>query len=107
VIDFYFSATDMLAYDLAIVINAWCFDQDFKFRPDCYKALMSGYESIRSLSYYEKKAMPLLLRAASVRFLMTRLHDWVFHDPNSFVKPHDPLAYVARLKFHQAEKLAA
>lgn len=107
VIDFYFSATDMLAYDLAIVINAWCFDQDFKFRPDCYKALMSGYESIRPLSYYEKKAMPLLLRAASIRFLMTRLHDWVFHDPNSFVKPHDPLAYVARLKFHQAEKLAA
>jgi homoserine kinase type II len=106
IIDFYFSATDMLAYDLAIVINAWCFDQDFKFRPDCYEALMNGYQSIRSLSFSEQDALPLLLRAASIRILVTRLHDWVFHDPESFVKPHDPLAYVARLKFHQAKKLA-
>ncbi len=107
IIDFYFSATDMLAYDLAIVINAWCFDKDFRFRADCYQALLAGYESIRALSPAEKDALPVLLRGASVRFLMTRLHDWVFHDSGSFVKPHDPLAYLARLQFHQTERLVA
>ncbi len=105
VIDFYYAVTDMLAYDLAIVINAWCFDADYKFRPDCYRAFMSGYQSIRSLSFSEQGAMPVLLRGASVRFLMTRLHDWVFHDPQNFVKPHDPLAYATRLRFFQTEKL--
>lgn len=105
IIDFYYAATDMLAYDLAIVINAWCFDQDYKFRPDYCRALMNGYESVRSLSLAEKSAMPVLLRGASMRFLMTRLHDRVFHDSRSFVNPHDPLAYVARLKYHQHESL--
>ena len=105
IIDFYFSATDMFAYDLAIIINAWCFDAQFKFRPEYCRALMAGYESIRQLSFYERDAMPVLLRAAAMRFLMTRLHDLVFHDPASFVTPHDPLAYVARLQFHQAEKI--
>ncbi len=104
VIDFYYAVTDMLAYDLAIVINAWCFDADHKFRPDCYRALMSGYETIRSLSFSEQEAMSVLLRGASIRFLMTRLHDWVFHDPQNFVKPHDPLAYATRLRFFQTEK---
>lgn len=107
VIDFYFSATDMLAYDLAIVINAWCFDQGYQFRPAYYQALINGYESVRPLSTAEKVALPVLLRGASVRFLMTRLHDWIFHDPASFVRPHDPMAYVTRLKFHQTESLAA
>ena len=104
VIDFYFSATDMFAYDLAIVVNAWCFDASFTFQPDHCRALMEGYESIRSLTYYEREAFPVLLRAAAMRFLITRLHDWVFHEPDSFVKPHDPLAFVARLKFFQAER---
>lgn len=103
VIDFYFSATDMLAYDLAIVINAWCFDGSCHFRADCYQALLQGYKAIRPLTVAEEQALPVLLRAAAMRFLMTRLHDWLFHDPQSFVKPHDPLAYVARLRFHQQE----
>lgn len=101
-IDFYFSATDMLAYDLAIVINAWCFDQDYQFRSDCYRALMDGYQSIRLLSTAEEEAMPVLLRGAAVRFLMTRLHDFLFHDPENFVKPHDPVAFIERLKFFQS-----
>ncbi|QQG37154.1 MAG: homoserine kinase [Micavibrio aeruginosavorus] len=101
VIDFYFSATDMLAYDLAIAINAWCFDSSCLFRPDCYRALLQGYELLRPLTFAEREALPVLLRAASVRFLMTRLHDWLFHDPKNFVKPHDPMAYVERLRFHQ------
>ncbi len=105
VIDFYYAVTDMLAYDLAIVVNAWCFDQDYQFRADCYRALMNGYESIRPLSSAEKDAMPVLLRGGAVRFLMTRLHDWVFHDPQNFVKPHDPLAFVSRLKFFQTGAL--
>lgn len=107
VIDFYFSATDMFAYDLAIAINAWCFDQGYQFRPAYYQALMKGYESVRQLSVAEKSALPVLLRGASVRFLTTRLHDWIFHDPASFVRPHDPMAYVTRLEFHQTESLAA
>lgn len=107
VIDFYFSATDMLAYDLAMVINAWCFDQRFQFRQDCYEALLAGYESVRPLSATEKQALPVLLRGAAMRILMTRLHDHVFHDPQNFVKPHDPLAYLARLTFHQANNIAA
>lgn len=106
VIDFYYAVTDMLAYDLAIVINAWCFDSDYKFRPACYRALMDGYQSIRPLTLAEGEAMPVLLRGAAVRFLMTRLHDWIFHDPQNFVKPHDPLAYAARLRFFQTERLS-
>ncbi|MFN3827937.1 MAG: homoserine kinase [Micavibrio sp.] len=102
VIDFYFSATDYLAYDLAIVINAWCFDESYAFKPTMYEGLMRGYQELRPLSGGERAALPVLLRGASIRFLMTRLHDWVFHDPASFVKPHDPLAYLARLKFHQS-----
>lgn len=107
VIDFYFSATDMLAYDLAIAINAWCFDSSFCFREDCYRSLLQGYESLRPLTPAEQAAMPVLLRAASIRFLMTRLHDWVFHDPKNFIKPHDPMAYVERLRFHQQGRAAA
>ncbi len=107
VIDFYYAVTDMLAYDLAIVINAWCFDQHYQFCVERYQALRRGYESVRVLNAAEQEALPVLLRAAALRFLMTRLHDWVFHDPQNFVKPHDPLAYVARLKFFQKERLAA
>jgi homoserine kinase type II len=107
VIDFYYAVTDMLAYDLAIVVNAWCFDAAYQFSTARFEALMEGYQAVRALSPDEQAAMPLLLRAAAIRFLMTRLHDWVFHDPQNFVKPHDPLAYVARLAFFQRERLAA
>lgn len=106
VIDFYFSATDFFVYDLAIVINAWCFDQKFEFQSALCSALLEGYQKIRPLSAEEKEALPVLLRAASMRFLMTRLHDWIFHDPARFVKPHDPLAYLARLQFHQKEHIS-
>lgn len=106
IIDFYYAVTDMLAYDLAIVVNAWCFDQDYQFKADRFAALLAGYQAVRALTPAEQIAMPVLYRAAAIRFLMTRLHDWVFHDPQNFVKPHDPLAYVARLRFFQRERVA-
>lgn len=101
VVDFYFSCTDFVAYDLAIAINAWCFDTDHRFVSSRYKALMNAYENKRALSAEENAAMPVLCRGAAIRFLMTRLHDWVFHDPKNYVKPKDPKEYIKKLRFFQ------
>jgi len=106
-LDFYFSCTDFLTYDLALVINAWCFDAQNKFVPERFKALIEGYEAIRPLSEDEKETLSLLCRAAALRITMTRLHDWVFHDPANFVKPKNPLEYVEKLKFHQNERIGS
>ena len=104
VIDFYFSCTDFLAYDRALAINAWCFDAKNQFKPARFGALMDSYQAVRELEPAEKEALPLLCRGAAMRILMTRLHDWLFHDPESFVKPHDPREYLAKLKFHQSNQ---
>ncbi len=106
VIDFYFSCNDFLAYDLSIVVNAWCFNPAHEFERARYDALMSEYESVRALSMAEKESFNLLCRGSSLRFLLTRLHDWIFHDPASFVRPKDPLEYLAKLEFHRSEALA-
>lgn len=101
VIDFYFSATDFLAYDLAIVMNAWCFDTDHKFNHDKWNNLLSGYESIRPLTKEEKDAYHILCRGAAMRFLSSRLHDLVFHDPQNLVTPKPPTEYIQKLDFHK------
>ncbi len=105
IIDFGFSCTDYLAYDLAIVINAWCFDAGYAFVPENFRALIQGYESLRHLSATERKALPLLCRAGALRILMTRLHDWLFHPGDSFVKPKRPDEYIQKLEFHIANIL--
>lgn len=99
-IDFYFSATDLLAYDLAICINAWCFDQNSIFCSKRAAALISGYRKVRSISSSEKAAIPLLCQGAAMRFLLTRLHDWLFTATGALVTRKNPLEFVKRLEFH-------
>lgn len=101
VIDFYFAATDYLAYDLAIVMNAWCFDTQITFCPDRWWSLLSGYESVRPLTPAEQSAYPLLCRGAALRFVASRLHDFVFHDPSHLVTPKNPNDYITLLDFHR------
>ncbi|NVJ96764.1 MAG: homoserine kinase [Alphaproteobacteria bacterium] len=102
VIDFYFGCTDMLAYDLAVCLNAWCFDEEHKFVPGRAKRLIEMYDAHRSLSPAEIEALPLLARGAALRFLLTRLYDWLNPVAGAVVNPKDPLDYLKRLKFHQS-----
>lgn len=99
IIDLYFACDDMLAYDLAICLNAWCFDGK-TFDKTRARALVSGYSQVRPFSELELDALPLLCRGAALRFLLTRLHDWLFHPDGALVEPKDPLEFLARLKFH-------
>jgi homoserine kinase type II len=99
-IDFYFACNDTLAYDLAICINAWCFEPDGAFNATKARALLSAYHAARPLSGEELAALPLLLRGGSLRFLLTRLVDWLAVPPGALVKPKDPLEYWKKLRFH-------
>ena len=101
IIDFYFACSDFLAYDLAISINAWCFDEQHVFQPANAQAMLDGYQSVRPLDAQEKTALPVLCRGAALRFLLTRLYDLLHHPEGALVKPKDPLEYVAKLKFFQ------
>jgi len=101
VIDFYFACNDLLAYDLAICLNAWCFEPDHAFNVTKARAFLNGYNSVRGLEPEEVAALPLLARGSALRFLLTRLCDW-FNTPDSaFVKRKDPMEYWRKLKFHQ------
>lgn len=102
VIDFYFACNDAFAYDLAICINAWCFETDFSFNLTKSRALVSAYEAVRPLSGKEKAALALLCRGSALRFLLTRLYDFLNVPPGALVKPHDPKEYSKRLRFHQS-----
>jgi homoserine kinase type II len=101
-IDFYFACTDALAYDVAICLNAWCFEIDHSYNVTKGRALLQSYASVRPLSAAERGALPLLARGAATRFLLTRLVDWLDVPPGALVKPKDPLEYVRKLRFHQA-----
>ncbi|MCE2577197.1 homoserine kinase [Komagataeibacter sp. FNDCR1] len=101
-IDFYFACTDWFAYDLAISLNAWCFDENVAFCPDRARAMVRGYESVRSLSAEERTALPVLATGAAVRFLLTRLYDWINTPPDALVTPKNPLDYLGRLRFFRA-----
>ncbi|MBI1383574.1 MAG: homoserine kinase [Rhizobiales bacterium] len=100
-IDFYFACNDLYAYDVAICLNSWCFENDREFNVTKAAALLKGYHSVRPLGSDEIVALPVLARGAALRFLMTRLYDWLNTPPDAFVRPHDPLAYLNRLRFHQ------
>jgi homoserine kinase type II len=103
-IDFYFACTDALAYDLAICLNAWCFEPDHSYNVTKGRSLLQAYAQVRPLSEQERQALPLLARGAALRFLLTRLVDW-FHVPaGALVRPKDPLEYYRKLRFHQAVK---
>ena len=99
-IDFYFAATDLLAYDIAICLNAWCFEQDFSFNVTKARNLLSAYQAVRPLSLAERAALPVLCQGAAMRFLLTRLFDWLNTPPGALVTRKDPREYFRRLRFH-------
>jgi homoserine kinase type II len=103
-IDFYFACNDALAYDIAVCLNAWCFEADFAFNATKGRALLKGYNEVRQLTAAERMAMPLLARGAAMRFLLTRSYDWLNTPKNAFVARKDPFDYVRRLRFHQGVK---
>jgi homoserine kinase type II len=105
-IDFYFACRDILAYDLAVALNAWCFDAPaWTWAPDRAEAMLAGYEAVRPLSAAERAALPLLATGAALRFLLTRLFDWLNHPPGALVTPKDPLEYLAKLRHFRDHKL--
>jgi homoserine kinase type II len=101
-IDFYFACTDFLAYDIAICLNAWCFEADRSFNVTKAKVLLSSYRAVRPISEAELAALPLLARGSALRFLLTRLYDWLNHPAGAMVRPKDPLEYLQKLRFHRA-----
>jgi len=106
-IDFYFACTDMLAYDLAICINAWCFDDAHAFDAPRAKRLLEMYDIHRRLLPAELDALPILCRGAALRFLLSRLYDWLNPVEGAVVRSKDPADYIKRLTFHQQVKDAA
>lgn len=99
-IDFYFACTDALAYDLAVCINAWCFEPDRSFNLTKGQNLIAGYSAVRPLAAEERAALPVLARGAAMRFFATRLADWAASPPGALVRPKNPLDYADRLAFH-------
>jgi homoserine kinase type II len=105
-IDFYFACTDTLAYDVAICLNAWCFETDHSYNITKGQSLLNAYSKTRALSQAELDALPLLARGAALRFLLTRLVDWLNVPPGALVKPKDPIEYFRKLRFHQKARSA-
>ncbi|WP_412051532.1 homoserine kinase [Hoeflea sp. Naph1] len=99
-IDFYFACNDFLAYDVAICLNAWCFEKDGAFNHTKGRALINGYTSVRKLDGAEAEALPLLARGAALRFFLTRLHDWLTTPEGAMVVKKAPLEYLQKLRFH-------
>ncbi len=105
VIDFYFACNDALVYDIAICLNAWCFeDGRGEYNATKGRALLSGYQSIRPLSDVEKESVPILCRGAAMRFFLTRLVDWADTPRDALVRPKNPLEYAEKLGFHRNAK---
>ncbi len=101
-IDFYFACEDALAYDLAICLNAWCFEPDGAFNITTARALVAGYQSLRPLIPAEREGLAILAHGAAMRFFLTRLIDWSRTQAGALVKPKDPSEYERMLAFHRA-----
>jgi homoserine kinase type II len=101
-IDFYFACNDFLAYDLATCLNAWCFERDHAFNLTKGTALLAGYQSVRPLGADEIAALPLLARGSALRFMLTRLYDWLHGPDGALVMKRDPMEYVRKLRFHRS-----
>ena len=107
-IDFYFACNDALAYDMAVCLNAWCFEPDHSFNITKGRALLKGYTATCArLPSGERTALPMLARGAALRFLLTRAYDWINTPADALVRRKDPLEYLRRLRFHQAVRTAA
>jgi homoserine kinase type II len=103
-IDFYFACNDALAYDVAICLNAWCFEPDGSFNITKARTMLQAYEGVRPLSEAELKWLPTLARGAALRFLLTRSYDWLNTDKNALVRFKDPNEYLRKLRFHRRVK---
>ena len=101
VIDFYFSCNDYIAYEIALTINAWCFNTVDGFQQKNYLSLMDGFNEHATLNDDEVKALNILLRGAALRILITRLHDKMFHPKDALINPKDPKEYLDILEWHQ------
>ncbi len=107
-IDFYFACSELLAYDVAICLNAWCFEADYAFNVTKARALLSAYDAVRPMSADERAALPVLCRGAALRFLLTRLYDWTHTPAGALVTRKDPLEYLRKLRFFvQADSASA
>ena len=104
IIDFYFACNDLFAYDIAVCLNAWCFEPDNAFNITKARYLLRAYRAVRPITDAELEALPLLARGSALRFLLTRLFDWLNQPPGALVKPKDPLEYWNKLRFHQEVK---
>lgn len=100
-IDFYFACNDFYAYDVATCLNAWCFERDHSFNITKGAALLAGYQSLRPLNAAEVEALPLLCRGSALRFMLTRLYDWLHGPDGAMVQKRDPLEYVRKMRFHR------
>ncbi len=100
-IDFYFACNDFFAYELAICLNPWCFEPDHSFNITKARHMLRAYRKVRPFSDAELKALPLLARGAALRFLLTRLYDWLHHPEGAMVTPKDPMEYVKKQRFHR------
>ncbi len=105
-IDFYFACTDALAYDVAVCLNAWCFEADHAFNITKGRALLKAYNAVRPLADAERAALPHLARGAALRFLLTRAYDWINTPADALVRRKDPLEFLRRLRFHQSVRQA-
>lgn len=99
-IDFYFAATDTLAYDVAVCLNAWCFEPDVSLNVTKSRRLLDGYCKVRPMSAAELAALPVLCQGSAIRFLLTRLFDWLHTPEGALVTRKNPLEYLRRLRFH-------
>ncbi|WP_321394295.1 homoserine kinase [Emcibacter sp.] len=106
-IDYYFACTDFLAYDIAVCMNSWCFEADGSFNVTKSTQLLKGYNEVRQLDERELAALPTLCRGAALRFLLTRLYDWLNRVEGAMVQVKDPTEYLTKLKFHQGVKNAS
>ncbi|WP_454848453.1 homoserine kinase [Rhizobium binxianense] len=106
-IDFYFACNDLLAYDVSICLNAWCFEKDGAYNITKGMQMLEGYRSVRPLSAAEIAALPILSRGSALRFFLTRLYDWLTTPEGAMVTKKDPLEYLRKLRFHRQIASAA
>ena len=103
-IDFYFACNDCFAYEIAICLDAWCFEPDGSFNVTKAQRFLIAYRGVRDFSLVELECLPLLARGSSMRFLLTRLYDWLHTPANALVTPKNPLEFLEKLRFHQSVK---
>lgn len=106
-IDFYFACNDAFVYDIAICLNAWCFENDGSFNISKARAMLQSYSLVRPLSSEELAALPLFARGSALRFLLTRTYDWINHPEGALVRPKDPKECLKQMRFHKDVTSAA